>query len=201
MKASTIRPLFRLLLGKRRTPGIIAVIIFVLIGLLLPRLEQFLYTQTAAPSPGFYYVSRVYDGDTIAVEMAGTLEKIRMIGVDTPETHKPNTPPQCYGQEASNFTTKHLLHKTVRLAADPETDNRDRYDRLLRFVYTEQGELWNQKLIAEGYAPAYTSFPFTKAAEFVTTQEKARQSKTGLWGKCQMTQSNGRWQSPALVSP
>lgn len=197
MKVSTTR-LVRLFIGRRRTPAWFVVIIFVLTGLLLPRLEQFMYAQSAAPAPGYFYVSDVYDGDTIGVEMAGTLEKIRMIGVDTPETHKPNTPPQCYGHEATDYTTEHLLHKTVRLEADPETDNRDRYDRLLRFVYTEQGELWNQKLIAEGFAPAYTSFPFTKSTTFVTAQEQARSQKAGLWGKCQVTQSNGRWQTNSL---
>lgn len=183
------------ILRGRRGPSLLGLIIFILIGLLLPRLEQAMYRQPVAPNPGFYYVSKVYDGDTIGVEMAGVHEKIRMIGVDTPETHKPNTPIQCFGPEATNFTTAHLLHKTVHLEADAETDNRDRYDRLLRHVYTEQGELWNKKLIAEGFAPAYTSFPFTKSAEFIAAQETARSEKRGLWNACQMTQSNGRWQS------
>jgi micrococcal nuclease len=198
MKVS-ITKLLRLFIGRRRTPSLIMAIVFVLTGLLLPRLEQLLYAQAAAPEPGFFYVAKVYDGDTIGVEMAGSLEKIRMIGVDTPETHKPHTPPQCYGAEASRFTTEHLLHKTVRLTADPETDNRDRYDRLLRFIYTENGELWNQKLIAEGYAPAYTSFPFTKSPEFVASQETARAQHIGLWATCTMTQASGRWQSNAIL--
>lgn len=159
--------------------------------------QQASKSQTPIPA-GSYLVKEPYDGDTIGVDMAGKLEKVRLIGVDTPETHKPNTPVQCYGPEASEFTKSHLLDTAVRLEADYTNDNRDRYGRLLRYVYTSDGTLWNEKLIQEGYGFAYISFPFTKKVEFMTDQFNAAREKKGLWGKCQPTSKDGRWQSNNL---
>ena len=82
--------------------------------------------------PGLYTVTGFSDGDTISVDMNGNKEKVRFIGVDTPETHKPNAPVQCYGPAASAFTKNVIGTKKVRLEADPLSTNRDRYDRLLR---------------------------------------------------------------------
>jgi micrococcal nuclease len=148
--------------------------------------------------PGFYSVLEVYDGDTIAVDMNGTTERVRMIGVDTPETHHPNQPVQCYGPEASNYTNQLLSGKTVRLEADPTNQNRDRYDRLLRYVYAENGDLVNQNLISLGYGFEYLSFRFEKSKEFAEIGDTARQNKVGLWSACQPTFKDGRWQSNAL---
>ncbi|HEU5187948.1 MAG TPA: thermonuclease family protein, partial [Candidatus Saccharimonadales bacterium] len=146
-------------------------------------------------TPGFYKVTAVADGDTITVDMNGTLERIRMIGVDTPETHDPNTPVQCYGPEASDFTKQTLLQKTVRLEADPTNDNRDRYNRLLRYVYLEDGSLYEETLISQGYGFAYLSFPFQKTDHFATLQAIAQDEKRGLWAACQPNLKNNRWQS------
>lgn len=148
--------------------------------------------------PGFYKVLEVYDGDTIAIDMNGATEKIRMIGVDTPETHKPNTPVQCYGPEASNYTKRLLTGKAVRLQADPTNDNRDRYDRLLRYVYTEQNVMVDQSLIEQGLGFAYLSFPFEKSAEFAAAQDRAKAAGLGLWAACQPTLEKGRWLSNPL---
>jgi micrococcal nuclease len=137
--------------------------------------------------PGQYQVVEVYDGDTIGVHMDGTTEKIRLIGVDTPETHHPNKPVQCFGQAASDYTTKNLSSKTVRLEADPMGDNRDRYDRLLRYVYLPDGTLWNRKLISDGYGFAYTSFAFGKSTDFKQAEQTARQTNAGLWGGCRIS--------------
>ncbi len=146
-------------------------------------------------APGFYRVTQVYDGDTIAVLMNGTEEKIRLIGVDTPETHKPDTPVQCYGPQASDFSTKALLGQNVRLEADPLGDNRDRYNRLLRYVYLPDGTLWDQRLIEQGYGFAYLSFPFSKADEFAVSQDNARNANLGLWTACHPFVQGTRWQS------
>lgn len=148
--------------------------------------------------PGYYKVAQVYDGDTIQVNMNGTLEKVRFIGVDTPETHKPNTPVQCFGPQASDYTKRLLTGSSVRLEADPTNDNRDRYGRLLRYVYTTQGVLLDQSLIEQGYGFAYLSFPFEKSAEFAASQKQAQDSKLGLWAQCQPTFNNGRWTSNTL---
>lgn len=145
--------------------------------------------------PGFYRVKHVYDGDTILVDMNGSDEKVRMIGVDTPETHDPDTPVQCYGQKASEFTSLQLNDKTVRLESDPDNSNRDRYERLLRYVYSEDGTLINKLLITEGYGFAYTRFPFQKKDEFLSAEIEARNVRNGLWAACTATIKDGVYQT------
>lgn len=145
--------------------------------------------------PGLYPITRFVDGDTITVDMNGTKETIRMIGVDTPETHKPNTPVQCYGPEASAYTKGLIGNKSVRLQADPTNQNRDRYGRLLRYVYLPDGRLVQKEIIANGYGFAYTLFPFTKKDEFVRTEASAQQSTKGIWANCTVTNDNGREQT------
>jgi len=183
---------------RRAIKLITSLVVIVLLNFLYPYLQQ-LVSKSQTPIPaGSYLVKEAYDGDTIGVDMAGKLEKVRMIGVDTPETHKPNTPVQCYGPEASEFTRSHLLGKAVRLEADFTNDNRDRYDRLLRYVYTADGTLWNKKLVQEGYGFAYLPFPFVKKVEFMSDQFTAAKNKKGLWAACDPVSQDGRWQSNFL---
>jgi len=137
--------------------------------------------------PGYYSVEQFIDGDTIAVDMNGSTEVIRMIGVDTPETHRPNTPVQCYGPDASNYTKSIIGTRAVRLEADPLNTNRDRYGRLLRYIYLPDGSLIEARLISEGYGFAYTSFPLQKADEFRSLEEKAQKAGRGLWSACKIT--------------
>src|SRR6185369_1272058 len=79
--------------------------------------------QIAQENPGLYSVARFVDGDTIVVDMAGKNETVRFIGVDTPETHKPNTPVQCYGPAAAAYTKNTIGTQKVRLQADPTNQN------------------------------------------------------------------------------
>jgi micrococcal nuclease len=138
--------------------------------------------------PGLYSIDHYVDGDTIAVNMNGSIETIRFIGVDTPETHKPNTPVQCYGPEAAAYTKAQISKfGKVRLQADPLDTNRDRYNRLLRYVYLPDGTLQNEQLIKNGYGFAYLSFPFSKKNQFATDQKAAQAAKLGLWATCQPT--------------
>ena len=138
-----------------------------------------------AKNTGTYKILEVYDGDTVEVDMQGTPEKIRFVGADTPETKDPRKPVQCYGPEASAYTHKMLGNGArVRLVADPLTSNRDLYGRLLRYVYLTDGTLYNKQLIQKGFAHAYVGFPFTKTADFIKTQDLAKDSKTGLWASC-----------------
>ncbi len=183
---------------RRRANTIFSIIVLLIIAAIIAvapqaSLQNILPTEVTAP--GFYKVTQVYDGDTIAVRMNGIEEKIRLIGVDTPETHKPNTPIQCFGPQASDFTTAALTGQSVRLEADPLGDNRDRYDRLLRYVYLADGTLWDRKLIEQGYGFAYLSFPFSKSDDFATAQAQAQNAHLGLWASCQPTQKSGRWLS------
>lgn len=142
-------------------------------------------------TPGRYSVISFDDGDTIVVDMQGRKEQIRFIGVDTPETKDPRKPVQCYGKEASSFTKQIIGEQPVRLEADPESTNRDRYDRLLRYVYLPNGTLLNQLLVSEGFGFAITGFPFTKMDEFVAAQNTAQLQKKGLWGQCQLETIKG----------
>jgi micrococcal nuclease len=125
------------------------------------------------------------DGDTIRVRIANpppelsVVETIRLIGVDTPETVHPKREVEYFGAEASAFTKARLLGKNVRLAFD--WDLRDRYGRLLAYVYTEDGVCHNAELVRQGYGHAYTRFPFQFMDEFRRCEREAREKRRGLW--------------------
>lgn len=148
--------------------------------------------------PGLYSIAHFVDGDTIDINMDGRTETVRFIGVDTPETHRPNTPVQCFGPEAAAYTKSLIGNNKLRLQADPLDTNRDRYGRLLRYVYLPDGTLVQQKLISGGYAFAYTQFPFEKKQQFIDMETQAKTAKLGLWGSCTVTvEPNGRQQTNA----
>lgn len=164
---------------------LVLIILAVSSGLLINRFPE-LKNKAEVAQPGLYSVTRFVDGDTIDVKMNGNTETIRMIGVDTPETHRPNTPIQCYGPQASDFTKNLIGSNSVRLQADPLDTNRDRYGRLLRYVYLSDGTLVEDRLISEGYGFAYTLFPFEKKERFVAEEQMAKDAKKGLWAACQV---------------
>jgi micrococcal nuclease len=136
-------------------------------------------------------VTRVTDGDTIQVTVAGDKRTIRLLGVDTPETVHPKKPVQFYGKEASNFTKTTLTNKTVWLEYDVAP--LDRYNRHLAYVWLTKpgsgeeairGGMFNARLILEGYGKVMTIQPNSKYASlFAKFQEEARTKKRGLWGK------------------
>ena len=134
-----------------------------------------------------YQVTSVVDGDTIKVNIDGTIKTLRLIGIDTPETVDPRKPVQCFGLEASNRTKQLLLNKKVRLEADPSQGELDKYSRLLRYVYLEDGTFFNKKMITDGYAYEYTyNTSYKYQTEFKQAQIDAKNSKLGLWadGAC-----------------
>lgn len=137
--------------------------------------------------PGLYHVSEFVDGDTIAVDMGGSKEILRFIGVDTPETHDPRKAVQCFGLAAAKFTKDLIGKNNVRLASDPLSTNRDRYNRLLRYIYLPNGTLVNAEIIKQGYGFAYLGFPFTKSEAFHQYEKDARNTKKGLWNSCNPT--------------
>lgn len=125
-------------------------------------------------------VIRVVDGDTIIVEINLKEEKVRLIGVDTPETVKPGTPVQKYGKQASAFIRRVLKDKKVKLEFDVQ--HRDKYARLLAYVYLEDGRMMNKILLEEGYAQVMTVPPNVKyQKEFIDLERKAKKAKKGLW--------------------
>lgn len=127
-------------------------------------------------------VTNVADGDTIEVSAHGQTERVRLIGVDTPETTHPSRPVECFGREASAFTRELLRGQTVLLEDDPTQDNRDRFNRLLRFVWLPDGRLANYEIIARGYGFEYTfRTPYRYQAQFKAAERAAREAQVGLW--------------------
>jgi micrococcal nuclease len=141
----------------------------------------------AEPAPGTRLdaiVTRVVDGDTVKVRVRGRLETVRYIGMDTPETVKPHTPVQCYGKAASAFNARLVRARTVRLVFDAE--RRDRYGRLLAYVYREPDGLFvNAELVRRGYAQPLTIPPnVAHSSEFRRLARTARSGGRGLWAAC-----------------
>ncbi|MEK7503968.1 MAG: thermonuclease family protein [Patescibacteria group bacterium] len=132
---------------------------------------------------GLYRVVKVVDGDTIKVSLNNKTETIRLIGVDTPETVDPRRVVGCFGREASNFTKKTLSNQNIKLEADVLSGDRDKYQRLLRYVFLEDGQNFNQVLIENGYAHEYTynSIPYKYQEIFKKAQIDARDNSRGLW--------------------
>ena len=137
--------------------------------------------DTEAEDDGVIYnVIRVVDGDTIKVLYQGEEVSVRLIGVDTAETVHPTKAVQAYGQEASDFTKSQLTGKNVRLEFDVE--KQDQYDRLLAYVWLGDS-MFNEVLVAEGYAQVSTYPPNVKYVErFTEAQKNAREAGKGLWG-------------------
>lgn len=132
-------------------------------------------------------VIRVVDGDTIEIE---DKRKIRYIGVDTPETVKPNSPVQCFGKNASDKNKELVADKIIEIEKD--ISDTDQYGRLLRYVYVD-GNFVNRLMVAEGFAYASTFPPDVKyAEEFRTAQHDAEISRRGLWGSCTIDPKKNR---------
>ena len=141
-------------------------------------------------------VTHIDDGDTIDVRVGATTERVRLIGIDTPETKKPNTPIQCFGREASAFTAAFLpIGTAVRLERDVEP--RDPYHRLLAYVYrASDGAFVNLELVRGGYARQLSIAPNTAHADdFASAVDTARSAGRGLWSACPA------FGSPASAAP
>lgn len=126
-------------------------------------------------------VLRVVDGDTLQVRVAGRAEKVRLIGVDTPESVDPRRPVQRFGKEAAEFTRRLASGRTVRLRGEDGTPGRDKYNRLLRYVFLPDGRLLNAEIIRLGYGHAYLRYPFSRMKEFRAYERQAREQGLGLW--------------------
>ena len=129
-----------------------------------------------------YKVLRVIDGDTLEVSIDGKTEKIRLIGIDTPETVHPYKPVECFGKEASNKAKELLLNQEVRLEVDSTQGDADKYGRLLRYVFRSDGLFFNKWMIENGYAYEYTySSAYKYQDEFRNALTQAKDNKAGLW--------------------
>jgi micrococcal nuclease len=127
-------------------------------------------------------VRRVIDGDTIEVELDGRTEDVRYIGIDTPESVKPNSPVECFGKEASEHNRELVEDEQVTLVLDHEL--RDDYGRLLAYVYVGE-ELVNAELVRGGFARTLEIAPnTTKAGVLGRLERSASVAGRGLWGSC-----------------
>lgn len=138
----------------------------------------------------YYAVTDVVDGDTLKINMGGTVETLRLIGIDTPETVDPRKPVQCFGTEASNRAKALLSGQKVRIEADSTQDTRDKYGRLLVYIYRDDGLFFNKSMVADGYAYEYTyDKAYKYQAEFKAAQLAAQNAGKGLWSP---TTCNGK---------
>jgi micrococcal nuclease len=159
----------------------------------LPLLLVCLLISAARTDPAL--VTKVFDGDTIVVRQESKEFTVRLIGVDTPETGRPGTPVQFYGPEATDFTRRSILGKTVQLAY--ESPDRlggavDKYNRILAYVITQDGRNFNLELVRQGYGRAYTRYPFSHQREFEAAEREARQAGRGIWNR----DLRSRWSDP-----
>ncbi|TSC55244.1 MAG: micrococcal nuclease [Microgenomates group bacterium LiPW_31] len=146
-------------------------------------------TPTPSPTTETFKVTRVIDGDTIEIEGG---ERVRYIGIDTPETVDPRKPVQCFGIEASKKNKELVEGKNVRLEKD--ITDKDKYGRLLRYVYlgpsppvggSGQAIFINLELVKQGFAFSYTYPPDIKyQAEILAAEAEAREANRGLWAAC-----------------
>src|SRR3954468_7195117 len=129
-------------------------------------------------------VTRVVDGDTIHVAVGGQDETVRYIGIDTPESVKPGTPVQCFAKAASAANERLVDGRRVRLSYDAE--RRDRYGRLLAYVYRDGDDAFvNARLVEDGYARTLTIPPNVRFADrFASLARSAREQRRGLWRAC-----------------
>jgi micrococcal nuclease len=170
----------RTVTGMRRTAPLVLLIAVLVVLLVRGR------NHGTADAFGQGDVVRVVDGDTIRVRLGDRTERVRYIGVDTPESVKPGTPVQCYAKRAAAANAALVAGQRVRLVGDVE--HRDRYGRLLAYVYRAgDGAFVNALLVRDGYARTLTIAPnVAHAAEFARLARTAREAGRGLWRACAM---------------
>ncbi len=135
----------------------------------------------------FLSVVKVVDGDTIDVMENGMKVRVRLIGINTPETVDPRRIVECFGKEASQKTKGLLSNGIVKLVGDLSQGDTDKYDRRLAYVFTSDGTFVNLELVKQGYAYEYTyRTPYKYQTEFREAERNAREAGRGLWapGMC-----------------
>lgn len=183
---------------------LLAFLIFFLLAVFLDSATSFLYSKhvvieqsmvmakqgvatttiitNASVQKTLYPVLRVVDGDTIDIAVNGVKTRLRLIGINTPETVDPRRKVECFGKEASARAKLLLTGSNVSIELDPTQDKYDKYGRLLAYVYLPDGTSFNKKMIEEGYAYEYTyKLPYKYQREFKQAQYEASHEGRGLW--------------------
>lgn len=131
-----------------------------------------------------FSVVKIIDGDTFVANYNGLHETVRLIGIDTPEL-SPYGKEDCFSFEAKAALNDLLGAGPVFFEPDPTQQDRDKYNRLLRYVYLGDGRFVNELLLQEGFAYEYTyRVPYLRQTEFLETEQKARLLQKGLWAAC-----------------
>lgn len=169
----------------RQVTQLISVALLILLGVLISALTNTgtpAYTDALTSGP--YPVTHVVDGDTVDVLIGDTAARVRLLGVNTPETVDPRRPVECFGAEASAYLKEQLAYQSVYLESDPTQDDRDKYDRLLRYLYLPDHTVSvNEQLIRDGYAYEYTyDTPYRYQSHYRAAEIDARRNERGLWG-------------------
>ncbi len=150
------------------------------VGILLYNASQ--WSAKSTENKIYYTVTRVIDWDTIEISSGWKTEKIRLIWIDTPETVDTSKLIQCFWEEASKKTTQMLLNKKILIMNDETQNDKDIYDRLLRYVYTENWTFINERLIKNWYAMEYTyKTAYKYQSSFKADEQYARDNKLWLW--------------------
>jgi micrococcal nuclease len=134
-------------------------------------------------------LERAVDGDTLILKINGERERVRLVGMDSPESVKPHSPVECFGKEASIHAKEILKNKKLEFVPDSSQDTRDRFGRLLGYVFIVENDKkvnFAEKMIFDGYAYEYTynkSHPYRYQLDFKKAQKSAKENKRGLWSQ------------------
>jgi endonuclease YncB( thermonuclease family) len=137
------------------------------------------------PEHGRSIVSRIIDGDTIELNSG---EKIRLLGIDTPETRHSSSTVQKLGERSKAHLSKLALGKEVTI--EQQHGRHDPYGRMLAYVYLEDGGLLNLMMVEDGFALPYTKYPLAKTQDFILASQEARKNNRGLWSSSEFTQDS-----------
>lgn len=138
--------------------------------------------KSSSVSKDSYKVTHVVDGDTIDINYNNTIQRVRLLGINSPESVDPRRAVECFGEEASDYAKSLMKNQEVRLEFDDSQARFDQYDRLLAYVYLLDGQMVNRKMIADGYAYEYTyNSAYKYQKDFKDLQSIAKNLKRGLW--------------------
>lgn len=163
----------------------------------------FLFVVPPVYAQDTFKVLKVVDGDTIQVDVRGKKEVIRLLGIDTPESVDPRKPVQCFAKEATTKMKSFVDGKSVILVDDSTQGNRDKYNRLLRYVYLPDKvqTFVNGEMVKQGYAFSYKQYPTKMLDKFNDFEKYAREHNLGLWGSCPLNVTPTKAQTKKSTTP
>jgi micrococcal nuclease len=194
--------LTKLIAKSAATIVVLVLIVYFVWSYVIPRLsehEQRTTQNQSQQKKEMFTVRRVIDGDTFELDRKddnGKYLHVRLLGIDTPEkwesskldkdaerTGKDKKTIKKLGEMASDYVRKMCEGKTVTLVPEPNYEDKDKYGRLLRYIYLEDGTFVNKKIIEDGYANAFRRYPVSKLDELIKAENDARAKNRGLWGE------------------